>query len=93
MAYSPRIDNKQRLKGKKMTVENKIDRLIQESEKEREAAQPSYVTPEAGKAIKKAENTEPQTDNVQTPDLDVDTDEGSHIAGILNKLGDAADAS
>ncbi len=72
-----------------MTTLDKIDQLIQESEKEREAAQPSYATPEASKAIKKAEDAEPQTNNVQAPDLD--TDEGSHIAGILNKLGDAAE--
>ncbi len=71
-----------------MTIENKIDLLIQESEKEREAAQPDYVTPEAEKAIDKAGIEKPSVDDIDTPDLD----EGpSHMAGILNKLGQAAE--
>ncbi len=70
---------------------DKIDMLIQESEKEREAAQPSYATPEAAKAIKKAEDAEPQTNDIQAPDLDTDGD--GHMASILNSLGDAVDAS
>ncbi len=69
-------------------VLDKIDLLIQESEKEREEAQPSYVTPKAEKAIKKAETEKPSADDVEAPDLD---DGPSHMAGILNKLGQAAE--
>ncbi len=67
---------------------DKIDLLIQESEKEREAAQPDYVTPEAEKAIDKAGIEKSSVDGVNIPDLD----EGpSHMASILNKIGQAAE--
>ncbi len=71
-----------------MTIEDKIDLLIQESEKEREAAQPSYVTPEAKKDIEKAETEKPSVDDAEAPELD---DGPSHMASVLNKLGQAAE--
>ncbi len=69
-----------------MSVENKIDLLINEAESEREAAQPGYVTPEAKKAIDKAGIEKPNEHDAEAPELD--TEEGpEHIASILNNLG------
>ncbi len=74
-----------------MSVENKIDRLIQEVEENREAAGPDYVTPEAAKAIDKAGIETPEQNDIEAPDLEVADEGPSHIAGILNKLGSAAE--
>lgn len=68
-------------------TEDKISLLIQESEKEREAAQPDYVTKKADKAIQKADVEAPSEHDVEAPELS----DSSTAASILNKLGQAAD--
>ncbi len=67
-------------------IDRKIEKLIEETEAEREAAQPGYVTPAAAKDIDKSGIEKIDTDDIQAPDLS----DAGQAASLLNKVGKAA---
>ena len=67
-------------------IESKIENLIEKAEN---GVGPDYVTPKAAADIAKSGIETPEQNPVEAPDL-TPSNEPGHIAGILNKIGQAA---